>query len=139
MEYNICHKCKRKIVVSFDESSVKAAGSVEEAIKVAERNGYTLGYTHTMSGIFGDSRKIPIKPICSICAQEKHKIEAVKKLKHQVRKIIPTLKKVFICPVCERYSSRGYDTKIFKSSSKNEMINHIREKHHGELDDIVRD
>lgn len=139
MEYNVCHKCGRKIVTSFDQASVDAAGSVEEAKKVAEMNGYTLGYTHTIGGYFGHTYDVPIKPICSICTQEKHKIEAVKKLKHQIRKITLLLKKQFNCPICE-YNHSSYNIKIFKSSNKTEMINHIKEKHvASEIERIVGD
>src|SRR3989304_7200580 len=94
-----------------------------------EKEGYILGYNTKTVGSYLSIREIPCKPICSICNNEESRIKSEKEMKEAMKKVEKMLKKQFSCPVCEYSQMRGYNTKVFKCNSKEEMMNHIKEKH----------
>jgi len=116
-----CHKCGRKIF-----NGIPSGEDITTYIEKMKREGYIIGYNTKSVGSYGNVHEVKIKPICSICNKETSDIKHAKETQKAIRKITPTLKKVFVCPVCEKEFRMGYDTKIFKSSGKAEMLIHMR-------------
>ena len=129
---SICHKCGRKIF-----NGIPSGEDVESFIEKMRQKGYIIGYNTKSVGSFGNIHEVKIKPICSICNKKSSDIKYTKETKKATRKILPVLKKVFVCPICEKESEFGYNTKIFKCSGKTEMIDHIRTHSLKDIQNII--
>lgn len=127
-----CHQCGQKIRTYFTEEEMNSMGGDTARIEEKWRaEGYVIGHDTKVVGSYGNIRQVPQKPICSKCNLIKQKAEKEKKTKMQMRKIIPMLKKVYVCPVTTFHGECN-----FKTTDKDEMVTHIKEKHSG--DDLER-
>ena len=112
--YDVCHRCGSKIF----NGTVKGKDPFE-FIEEMKKKGYQIGYNDRA------------KPICSTCSDEDIKKRNDKIVNQQLKKIIQELKKVYVCPLCT-----GYIDNVFTCSNKNDMVQHLKEKHHTDLKNI---
>ncbi len=127
-----CHKCGRPIF-----NGIPAGEDIEKYIAMMKAKGYTIGHDTKTVGSYGVAHEVPIKPICSICLDKERGVRVAKDTKKAIRKISPTLKKQFSCPICEQESKRHDNVKIFKSSGKAEMMEHIRKHNLKDIQDLI--
>lgn len=128
----VCHKCGQKIRTFFTKEEMESTGG--DITKLEEKlrgEGYEIGYDSKHIGSYGNIREVPQKPICRKCSTIKLRAEKEKKTKKQMRKIVPILKKVYVCPVTTFHGEC-----MFKTPDKKTIINHIKETHSG--DDLDR-
>lgn len=119
-----CHKCGVNIFNGVPEGE-----DISTYVEKKKQEGWIIGYREKLVGGFGSMRTGPIKPICANCSQKESQARDAKEKKKMMSKISKIIKKEFICPCCFHSVERGYNTKVFRTSSKQEMINHINEKH----------
>lgn len=122
-----CHKCGVNIFNGIPEGE-----DISKYVEKKKQEGWIIGYREKPVGSFGSMHDMPIKPICKNCSNKENQAKAAKEKKTVMRKIGKIIKKEFTCPCCFHSIERGYDTKVFKSSSKQDVISHINEKHHTE-------
>lgn len=125
-----CHKCGTKIFNGIPEERMD---NPQAFIDEMEKQGYILGYNTKTVGYFGHLEHVPMQPICSNCSNEQHKNIEKKTVAKQMRKIIPTLKKIYICP----FNDVPFRECSYKTEIKAEMIMHLELKHTSELDRVV--
>lgn len=119
---NTCHICKEKIF-----NGIPLGEDTTDFINMMKTKGFKLGYDSTTTGCYGNMREVPIKPICGDCKSKKSKAEKVKEINKVMRKVIPTLKKEFVCQCCANTMYEYAD--IFTTDDKQKLINHMRESH----------
>jgi len=125
-----CHICGRQIWNGVPkEISEKEGFNFDIFRKDMEKEGFTLGYNTKTIGSYFNMREVSCKPICCVCHSEELRIENEKEMKKIMKEVAKILKKQFSCPICEYHQILGYNTKVFKCASKEEMMNHIKEKH----------
>ncbi len=125
-----CHICGRQVWNGVPKEIREKEGfDYDVFTEGMKKEGYIIGYNTKTVGSYGSMHEVPCKPICQICNEEKSRIHSEKEMKKTMKKVAKMLKKQFSCPVCEYSLMRGYNTKVFKCASKEEMMNHIREKH----------
>lgn len=125
-----CYKCGRDIWNGIPQEEMNTPGFDTGAfIAKMKADGFTLGYDTTVAGSFGTMHTVPCKPVCNVCTQEESHAQNVKEKKTAMSKIGKTIKKEFTCPCCFHTVEKGYNTKVFKTASKQDMIAHINDKH----------
>ena len=130
-----CHKCGKNIYNGIPDEHKDRIG---EYINEKEAEGWFIGQNTRMVGTYGMGYKdIPCKPICKICLKEEQDIKNAKKTKKAIRKLSKILKKEFSCPICEYSQRRGYNTKLFKTTSKAEMMKHISGHTLADMEDVI--
>lgn len=120
---DVCHKCGKKIFNGAPEDRDR-----HEYIEEMKSMGFLLGYNTKTVGYYGNTRTENIKPICSECSNNEIKTQHAKIVKKEINKIVPELKKVYMCPFC-----RGYSDRVYTSPNKNDVVEHIKEIHYIEL------
>ena len=120
---DVCHKCGQKIF-----NGVPEGRDLSEYIEEMKSNGIMVGYRDRTTGFYGNTHTKKIKPICSKCSSEEIKKRNDKIVAKEMKKIIPVLKKVYVCPLCS-----GYSDQVFTSPNKKEMVEHIKDRHHMDL------
>lgn len=105
---NKCGRCGHNIFNGTDGRE-DSFDFVEEM----KNKGYRVGYENEKAFI------------CSKCSNEEIKKRNDKIVKKQVKKLIPTLKKVYICPFC-----KGYIDQAYTSSKKSDVVKHLIEEHY---------
>ena len=126
-----CHVCGVNI---WNGVPKEHQDRISEYVAEMEKEGWVLGYKDKTVGTFGNLHEVSIKPICQKCNAKANKIISDREIKKAMSKVKKLLKKQFSCPVCEHSQARGYNTKVFKSSSKQDIITHITEKHNNLTD-----
>ena len=122
-----CHKCGRNIYNCIPDEH---KNRISEYITEREAEGWFIGHNTKTIPTWGyNYKEVPCKPICKICQKEESEIKNVKDKKKAMRKLSKTMKKTFSCPICEYSQQRGYNTKVFKTTNKAEIMKHIAEKH----------
>lgn len=129
-----CHKCGRNI---WNDVPEEHRNHIDEYVKDMEKQGWYLGHNTKTVGMMGNIHTVPIEPICGECSAKEYNDKYEKEKKEVLRKVIPTIKKFYICPVCEYSQKLGYNTEVFKTTSKTEMIEHIKTHDLKELKDVV--
>jgi len=120
---DVCNKCGQKIFNGVPEGQ-----DIQDFVVKMKEEGYIIGYNTDLVGSYGNMHEVSIKPICSNCTNAASRKKAEKNTKTAMRKIAPTLKKVFTCPICQE-QARNNDNKIFTSTTKSEMMKHIESEH----------
>lgn len=133
-----CSECGRDIWNGIPKEEMDKPGFDTGAfITKMKAEGFTLGYDTTVARSFGAMHTVPCKPVCSVCAQEESHAQDAKERKTAMSKIKTIIKKEFTCPCCFQSVQAGYNTKVFKSSSKQDMIIHIETHATKEIQEVL--
>lgn len=120
---DVCHKCGQRIF-----NGVPEGREVSEYIEEMKNKGIMVGYRDKTTGYYGNTHTERIKPICSKCSGAAIRKRNDRIVAKQMKKVVPELKKVYVCPLCE-----GYVDQVFMSPNKKDVIEHIKESHGQEL------
>jgi len=130
-----CNKCGRNIFNGIPEEH---RDHIDTYIKDMEKEGMFIGHNTKTVGTWGHINEVPIKPICCVCKKEEYEIKNAKDTKKAFIKIKKSLKKVFVCPICLDSTHRGYNEKVFMTTIRTVIENHIKEKHNlSEYESII--
>ena len=120
---DVCYKCGKKIFNGIPEGR-----DTHEFIEEMKGKGFLVGYKEKIAGGYGNTHMKACKPICSDCSGEDIRKRDDKIVNKELKKIIPTLKKVYVCPFC-----KGYSDQIFTSPNKKEVMDHMKDRHYTDL------